>query len=249
VESTAEFAHLVTNLYGPYISTNKFLARLSSRTTRGIERTRTWTLSPKFYTQYILPHEVSIHSEGFMEQTAVRGDYKDESDPRVVERWVEATNGPVRVDITELTAIEDANRTAAFFGQPPSRRGRPAGEFFPYSVANNPYADCEDLQAILAKIQIYPQIDPNEALPANYHTPCIVNALSVLGMPSQQLANMKPLIKEGRVSCQSLSVLCKRLGVHLAVAMGTEPSAKKVNHYGDTSAEKVYRVCLTATPG
>jgi hypothetical protein len=77
---------------------DKYLARLSSRTTRGIERTRTWTLSPKFYTQSILPHEVSIHSEGFMEQTAVRDAHDNGSDPKVVERWVEATKGPVRVD-------------------------------------------------------------------------------------------------------------------------------------------------------
>jgi hypothetical protein len=47
------------------------------------------------------------------------------------------------------------------------------------------------------------------------------------------------------VSCQALSVLFKRLKVHLVVTMGTDPGAKKVNHYGDTSVKETYRVCLT----
>jgi hypothetical protein len=244
VDSTAEFVNLVTRVYGAHISTTKYIATLTARTTRGTVRTRTWTLSPKFYSERLLTNGVSIQSEGYMEQTAVRS-APDDSDPRVVERWVEATEGPVRVDIMELNAIADSNRRARFLGQRDTRRGRPSGEFFPYFYeSNNPYADCKELQAILTKIQIYPKFDPREALPDNYRTPCIINALEVLGMPSQQLADMKPLFKSGRVSCQALSQLFKRLKVRLAVTMGTD-AGTFLKYYGDSNAETTYKVCLT----
>jgi hypothetical protein len=58
-------------------------------TTRGTMRTRTWTLSPKFYSERLLTHGVSIQSEGYMEQTVVRDAHDDSSNPRVVERDAE----------------------------------------------------------------------------------------------------------------------------------------------------------------
>jgi hypothetical protein len=41
VDSTAEFVNLVTSVYGAHISTTKYLATLTARTTRGTVRTRT----------------------------------------------------------------------------------------------------------------------------------------------------------------------------------------------------------------
>jgi hypothetical protein len=109
----------------------------------------------------------------------------------------------------------------------------------------NPYSECQELTDILAKVQVYGKFGEYQKLLDNYRTPCIINALTVLGMSNEQISDIKPLFKGGRVSCQSLSALFKRIGVHLVVSMGTDAGVKKVNHYGDTSAEKEYKMCLT----